>query len=128
AFHVGDLRPVGAPARLAAVRGDAGAAGAVAVHVIDVAHLGVTRALIGDEADLGTIGRPLGVELIHVRCARQVNGGGANGVAQVEFPVAVAVGFIDQLVGIGLEFGEQVSGVCVRLRVRTSFSQELQRY
>ena len=56
AFHVGDPGPVGAPARLAAVVGDLGAARAVAVHVVDVADLGIPLPDVGDEADLGAVG------------------------------------------------------------------------
>ena len=80
AFHVGDLRTVGTPAGLAAVGGDFDAPVAIAIHVVDIADLGVALALIRDEADFRAVRRRLGIQLIDIWGARQVDGIGAVGV------------------------------------------------
>ena len=46
---------------------------------------------------------------------RQVDGVGAVGVAEVKLPVAVTVGFVDDLVPVVLELGQQVAGAFRRL-------------
>ena len=102
------MRAIGAPARLPAIVGDLDPARAVAVHVVDIADLVLALALIGDEADLAAIGRRLGIKLIDVLGFRESDGAGTVGVAQVELEIAVAVGFVDQLVAIGLELGQQL--------------------
>jgi hypothetical protein len=49
---------------------------------------------------------------------------GTIGVAQVQLPVAVAVGFVDTLMRVVPQFGQQVLGFCRRLIVRTRLCRE----
>jgi hypothetical protein len=92
AFDVGDALAVERPAGLAGVGRDVDAVSAVEVHVVDVADAVAAAAFVGDEADLGAVGRNVRVHLIDVRRIRQVDRVRAVGVADEDLPVALAVG------------------------------------
>src|SRR5262249_18211994 len=63
----------------------------------------------------------LGIQLVHVRGSGEVDGVGAVGIHPVEFPVAVAVGFVNDLVLVAFELGEEVLGSPFGLLLRGRF-------
>ena len=95
-LHVGNLRAVRAPARLAGIVGDLGAAGAVHMHHVHVADLVLTLAFVRNETDFAAVRRWLGIELVHVRGARQVDRLGAVRIRDIQLPVAVTIGLVDR--------------------------------
>ena len=66
--------------------------------------------LVAAEADLGPVGRGFRVEFGQIGGFGQVDGIRSIGVRQIDLPVPVPVGFIEDLVAIGFELGQELLG------------------
>ena len=107
-LQVDDGFAVGRPAGVAAGLGHAGAAAAVDVLHIDVAAFRLARALLELKRDLLAVGRYVGVVLV-VAGMREDDRVRTVGISHDQRPMAVAVAFVDDAVGVVLQLGEEFS-------------------
>ena len=105
-LQVDDGLAVGRPAGVAAGLGHAGAAAAVDVHHVDVAAFRLALALLELEGDLLAVGRDVGIVLV-VAGLREDDRVRTVGIPHDQRPMAVAVAFVDDAVGVVLQLGEE---------------------